>query len=293
MRPDLEILFRLIKRGLITQSLLARQVHRIEDMLAGLAEATLDSNARTRLTAEVYGARGEYKLDEMFSWEEEWFAEDLPAAPARILLGGAGSGREVRYLAEKDYQIVAFDPAESFVAHARKHIDCPECRAFLCGSYEDLAFGKGERVRKLQNEIERHAPYQAVVLGWGSFTHVSSVEARRALLDRLRELCPHGPVLLSFWMRTESSEMRKSRAWRLGWKLGNALTRKRPDDAVVDPGDFFVGNAGFGHFFTLKEFEQLASRAGYRLARAPGGKYAGTFPHATLVPASDTGCGQG
>ena len=46
----------------------------------------------------------------LFDWEETWFAQDLPPAPARILVGGCGWGREVRALKDRGYSVVGFDP---------------------------------------------------------------------------------------------------------------------------------------------------------------------------------------
>ena len=79
----------------------------------------------------------------MFEWEEKWFSSDLPPPPARILLGGAGSGREIRHLARHEYRIVAFDPVHSFVRHGRSRLQSDQCEAFLTGSFEDLAIHDG------------------------------------------------------------------------------------------------------------------------------------------------------
>lgn len=284
----MELFFRFIKHGLLAQYFLARQANRAGDLLAGVAEAMLSPELRTRLTAEIYGARGTYKLDEMFKWEEEWFASDLPPAPAKVLVGGAGSGREVKHLVKRNYQVVAFDPAESFVRNARPRLRHPGCLGLYRGSYEELARDCRNGGEGSLKPVFEQAPYDAVVLGWGSFTHVNSSQARLGLLQCLYALCPRGPVLLSFWMRTEDSELRKSRAWALGFRIGSMLAGRKANHAAVDPGDFFLGNCGFGHYFTLAEFEQLAREAGYEIAQAPGGKYSGTFPHATLVPGKAT-----
>ena len=279
-----ELLLKIVKHGLVLQAFYARQFRRLEDLLAGVSMAALNAENRGRLTAAVYGARKDYKLEGMFPWEEKWFSSDLPAPPVKILLGGAGSGREIRHLAQLGYRIVAFDPVPSFVQHGRRRLQSNQCDVFLVGSFEDLAAPADEAARTFQDNIKARGPYDAVVCGWGSFTHVSTDTHRRSLLQQFNLVCPDGPVLLSFWMRGEESQIRKGRAWELGWKLGRLLANRKDATEPPDPGDWFLGNAGFGHFFTLEEIEELASSTGYELSRSPGGSYVGTFPHATLRP---------
>jgi len=278
-----ELLLKILKNGLVLQSFHARQFRRLEDLLAGMSMAALNPENRGRLTTAVYAARKEYKLEGMFAWEEKWFSSDLPPPPARILLGGAGSGREILHLVRHGYRIVAFDPVPSFVRHGRSRLQSGQCEAFLVGSFEDLATPDDQTARAFWNDIHARGPYDAVVCGWGSFTHVSTDAHRRSLLRQFKRACPNGPVLLSFWMRGEDAQIRKGRAWRLGWKLGRLLANRKAT-AEPDPGDWFLGNAGFGHFFTLEEIGELAANTGYELSRSPGGSYVGTFPHATLHP---------
>ncbi len=47
-------------------------------------------------------------------WEQDLVA-NLPAPPARVLLGGAGAGREAYALEALGYTVVAFDPAKRLV----------------------------------------------------------------------------------------------------------------------------------------------------------------------------------
>jgi len=257
----------------------------MEDLIAGVSMAALDTENRRRLTTAVYGARKDYKLEGMFEWEEKWFSSDLPAPPAKILLGGAGSGREIHHLSRLGYRIVAFDPVPSFVHHGIGRLQPNQCEAFLVGSFEDLASPSKEAARAFENDVKDLSPYDAVVCGWGSFTHIGTDVQRISLLKQFKKVCPNGPVLLSFWMRGEDAEIRKGRAWKLGWKIGRLLANQMDAIEPPNPGDWFLGNAGFGHFFTLEEIKELAATTGYELSRSPGGTYIGTFPHATLRPA--------
>ena len=266
------------------QAFWSQQTQRIEQMLGGFALGALDTDERAALTSALYDARGDYKLEELFEWEEAWFEVDLPKPSTKILVGGAGSGREVKHLLAQGYQVVAFDPAHSFVLHARKNLANDDLLGFFTGGYEDLLGGEKDSGRTFRSEIKGQAPYDAILLGWGSLTHTSTPQARLELLRQLKKLCPSGPVLASFWMMGDDSQRYRSRAWRIGWRAGRLLTRQGQPEVDEASGDEFSMRSGYGHFFTLPELTELASWAGYQITRSPKGAYAGVFPHMTLRP---------
>ncbi len=259
--------------------LAANQLQRVEGVLGGLTLAALPPRKLNALTARLYAVRGRYHAEGLFGWEERWFADDLPPAPARILVGGAGSGREVKALLGLGYEVVAFDPAPSFVARARRHLRGDGMRAFTCGGYEDL-ITSGHALKEL---VDGHAPYDAILLGWGSFTHMPVPAERRELLARVASLCPAGPTLLSFWLRREGSERDRGRAFSLGWRVGGLLSGRAQDEGP-DPGDQVMTRCGYGHWFTVSEIAELAAAAGLQLHRAPS--LAQPYAHATLRPST-------
>src|SRR5262245_56525850 len=65
----------------------------------------------------AYSAGSSYKpgasnyRKKLFEWEERAICDFFPPAPARILVGAAGGGREPLALIEKGYSVVAFEPA--------------------------------------------------------------------------------------------------------------------------------------------------------------------------------------
>jgi SAM-dependent methyltransferase len=236
-----------------------------------------DDDVRRGLTAAVYGSMGGYREEGLFDWEKSWFEEDLPTAPARVLVGGAGTGRELRHLAAAGYEQVAFDPVQGFVERARRIADGSSCLAVLQGAYEDLADPAGAGAARFAAEVERFSPYDAVLLGWGSLTHVTTARHREGLLAALRRLCPAGPVLASFWMRAEGEAAAEGRAARLGRRLGRIIGGR--DDAPLDGGDRFLSHCGFAHSFTEAEIRDLARHAGYTVRRLGAGPH--TYPHVT------------
>src|SRR5262249_22445928 len=128
----------------------------------------------------------------LFGWERR--ALDAPVFPrsGRVLIGAAGAGRELCALVERGFSVVAFDPCAPFADAARKA--APRDGATVVqASYEDLVDaveGRGGPLELLRAE----PPFDAVVLGWGSFSHVMPASARLALLRALRVLAPRGPV---------------------------------------------------------------------------------------------------
>src|SRR5262245_29124446 len=69
-----------------------------------------------RFNVLAYGRLEAYQLGSsafrhLFPWEKNVVATYFPPPPARVLIGGAGGGREVLALAEMGYEVVAFEPS--------------------------------------------------------------------------------------------------------------------------------------------------------------------------------------
>jgi hypothetical protein len=238
-----------------------------------LAEALTEAELRA-LSVRLYGAllRPASAHEGLWDWESRWLPVALPPAPARVLVGGAGAGREAAALVARGYQVDALEPAAEVLAPLQAAVG--EGTA-VTATYEDLSRavldGAGGPAAAL---VGRH--YHAILLGWGSLTHVLAAREReRALLacDRLTD----GPILASFWMIDEAAQAAQvARATRLGRTLGKGLARLRLGGAspLGEP-------SAFGHAFTRDEVEALAARLG-RPLRWDGG--AGSYPHATFLP---------
>jgi hypothetical protein len=277
-----EILMRSLRRLLRLTAACSRRAGRLQAFVSGFMLARVRPEDRTRLTAEVYSSRGDYTVQGMAEWEQQWFQEDLPRPPARILLGGAGSGREMLHLSGMGHEVIAFDPAPSYVKAARGRLDGKVCRDFLLGSYEDLSDPQSEDARTFAKEVAEWAPFDAVVLGWGSIIHISTEAGRKSLLETLHTLCPRGPVLISFLVRKEGSA--EEQATRLGFRAALLLRPRPTGPPRLDPGDRIDGVIGYSHYFSFQEFALLAAGAAYRVTRARFSHRPGTFPHATLRP---------
>jgi hypothetical protein len=266
-----------VKSLLRAQATLETLTSRTGNFIAGLSLGLLDNRALGRLTIAAYDQRGTYAFSSISDWEESWFERDLPAPPVRILVGAAGSGREVNYLEEVGYHVVAFEPAINFVQNAN--------RAGLLrqpmhvGSYQDLLDNSSDLSRSLALE----PPFDAVLLGWGSLTHVPGQPTRTELLRRLRRLCPHGPLLASFWLKEGAAQPTRPKTRKMGERLA-AMLGGNAQHAEMD---VVSGRTGYAHWFTEAELLELARDSGYFLKTGTATIDSTTYPHVTLWPVQE------
>ncbi len=198
---------------------------------------------------------------------------------SRVLVGGVGGGRELSGLCEMGCRIVAFDPSPALTDAASRvgeRLGIPVYRA----SYEDFVEAEARRDGPLARLL---GPHDAVVLGRGSFGHLTHDAQQLALLRALRRSSPEAPVLLSFETRSADDQ-------------GESLTVRRALRAVfgrvggqpVPAGLRYDTRRGFVYQFTEPELLDLSRRAGYRVAvfeRSPYALRGGRPPaHAVLVP---------
>lgn len=262
---------------------LSLQLNHIDRIVAGFSLAVLDGRGKSLLTTSIYNSKKDVIDKGLFDWEVEWFANDLPKSPAKILTGGSGNGREVKALLKMGYSVVAFDPAKTAVNAARQEIVDKNCLGYFVGSYEDLALdipGGSD----LHNNVQSFAPYDAVILGWGSFTHLSDRQTRISLIKKMAELCPHGPVLLSFWLRDDNTTVERGRSWRLGYRVGCMINRNKSTADLPPQGDDITVHAGYGHFFTMEEIDHLIEQCNYMASTNAKVSYLKSYPHLTITP---------
>jgi hypothetical protein len=253
---------------------------RTELLLAGLsADAREAVNAAVFSAEDTYAPGGPTFAHGLFAWERAAFATTPFPSSGRVLLGGAGGGRELAGLSALGYEVTAFEPApalaEALAAVAARH---PGSHA-VCASYADLvraARGDGGPLAAIVG-----APYDAVVLGWASLSHLTDPAARAALLAALPAIAPGAPVLLSY-LGPDDDGRANGRVERIRSPLRRGLALGLGRDAPA-PGVGFQPGAGFYQRFSAGEIEALAAGAGYTAVlheREP-------YPHAILAPRSE------
>lgn len=195
------------------------------------------------------GGRG--FVGRLFAWEESVTSRYFPRAPARLLIGGTGGGREALAWAARGYEIVGFDPSASLARSMAAAGSNLPVRTFL-GRYETLPhvtpLDGGETV-----DLRRLAPFGAAIFGMGSYSHLRSGSTRIDALRAMGELTD-GPVLVSFPVHQPLGQGAPTRLGRLGGALGFRQT-----------GDAFSPELGFYHSSTPSEIEADVLAAGLTL----------------------------
>lgn len=213
----------------------------------------------------------------LHQWERKAIAEPPFPQAGRILLGGAGGGRELIQLCRRGYDVVAFEPSEELCEGARQAISSFPNSALVRASYRDLVAVAQEHGGPLASHV-LNTSFDAVLFGWGSFNYMFTEVDRRELLCATRTIAPKAPLLLSFWMVQNAEDGRLDRLRphirRICKLLGAPSARC--------PGDAFWPWAGFMHHMSQGEIAAAAGASGYRILyfRASGASY----PHALLMP---------
>jgi hypothetical protein len=233
-------------RALLTVDRLVVRAHDLEAGLRDeLAWACVPPSLREEVTASIYGADRGYGPGGgvfergFFPWEARLLARaDVPQR-GRVLLGGAGGGREIAALREHGYQVTAFEPSGPLaVAAAAVAARLPGARV-LEGAYADL--GPAVRGEGRLASLRDDAPFALVLLGWRSLSHVLAEGARVALFVALTELAPQAPVIASYLPRRAVHVGRTRRVLRRALGALGAPTQAPPDAAFIPAAGFAVG----------------------------------------------------
>lgn len=247
----------------------------VAERLARLVAAVRDESAmawvppsdRARLTSLLFDRQRTYAPGGrtfslgLFGWEDEMLAPPFPRT-GRILIGGAGGGREAMALIARGYEVVAFDQARELVLAGAPTVEAAG-GSLLCASYDDVVRAAAGEPTPLGNVFE--TPFDGVLLGWGSLSLVVSDAERLSLLRALRALAPTAPVALSFDEPVDP-EIPGSRVARARAAVRRLYTRL---EAPGYSGERmrYAAWAGILRESTLAEVGAIARAAGYEVAK--------------------------
>ena len=213
----------------------------------------------------------------LFDWERRAITEP-PFPPAgRILLGGAGGGRELVQLCRMGFDVVAFEPSGQLCEGARRAVSSSPNSAVVRASYRDLVTAAQEHTGPLAAHV-LDASFDAVLFGWTSFDYVFTELDRQDLLCATRMIAPKAPLLLSFSMLRDAENGRLDRL-RPGIRRVCALLGS---PSARHPGDVFWPWVGFIHLTSQGELEAAAAGSGYRILYFR--PFSALYPHALLMP---------
>jgi hypothetical protein len=219
-----------------------------------------------------------YNRSGLFAWEAE-AVEGYFGDARRLVLIGAGGGREVLALAKMGYTVDGYECNPALVSTAA---------TLLAGEYgtstSDRVSGESEGATVLAGEIGGPAPlprragaasvallardevpatgdpYDGAIMGWSAYMLIPGSERRIRFLRRLRALMSDGaPLLLSFYTR-DGDPPRLRRIARTANALRRLLCRE-----PVDLGDDLAPNRV--HHFTEPEVTRELREAGFTLLR--------------------------
>jgi hypothetical protein len=278
--PDLAAMARRDRPRTVTRYAAAR---RRKDKLVAIANALFDGfwlgmfdreslarfdelhydTRRERLGDEAYGYEDErWNVRGLLDWEAAVVQEYFPPG-ARVVVTGAGGGREVLALLERGYDAVGYEP------HPR-----------LVRAGAELLERRGYPQRLFVSPRDAFPPdaedCDAVVVGWGSYTLMPGRARRIDFLAGARARLPDGgPLLVSFFPRQGGD-----RLFRTVSRTANVVRRVRRSEPT-EVGDGLQPN--YVHWFTEDEIASELAAAGflveaihrrpygYAVARAGGG----------------------
>ncbi len=209
---------------------LIRLPHRLRSALVAATEAavlgTFDAARLDLLTANSYSrssyAEPEFLASGLQPWEEETLAQYFPPK-GRWLVTSAGGGRQVLALLAQGVEVTA-----------------TECEPGLAAALMGVTSGRADVLRLPPDELPP-GRFEAAVLGWGSYSHLTTRARRIGLLRRLcQQLVPGGPVLVSYLARASRPPTRRGRAVLAAATTLARITGVEPPElgASVETGKF-------------------------------------------------------
>jgi hypothetical protein len=237
-----------------------KSMNAVRTTAGGIFSTALTMPEMDAVTVDLYkGQTAQYgHLAGLHDWERDWYAAELPAAPARILVGAAGAGREVAGLLEQGYTVDAFEPTPTMASTCAQ---VPAVGVVVTAGFDEFCAAVLDDRTTAATPLAANR-YDAVVIGWGGLHHVVADQARDRLLRACCRLAPDGPVLASFhtkgaWLRAEAA----SRGRRLGARLGRRIARAR---GIGEPPDgvHFTWRIGFERPLDRDAVERLAQAIG-------------------------------
>lgn len=245
----------------------ARGLHWLANRLNGAVKRTVTVDEARDITRWSYDRASSYKRAPtqrlgLHAFEKDAIDAFFPPPPAKLLVLGCGGGRELFALFNVGYTCVASEPASQLAAAA----------AALVGS------GAAVHVGGIEDCAQHNAdgPFDGVVVGWGAWGYLLRVEDRLAALQKLRRLCPTGPVLLSWQMlvNVPISDAGQQVGVPKGWTGAAAGDWRK--------GLRISSGRGIAAAISAKQIVNEAENTGYAVIL--DGTTQGRYPHAVLRP---------
>jgi hypothetical protein len=184
----------------------------------------------------------QWNLRGLFDWERAAIDEHFPSS-GRIVVTGAGGGREVLALLERGYDAVGYEPHPRLVRAGA---------ALL----ERRGYGQRLFVSRRDAFPAEVGACDAIIVGWGSYNLMPGRRRRIEFLRGARACLPaDGPLLVSFFAREGGERLLATVS-----KTANLLRHIRRSEPT-EVGDSL--NPNFVHLFTDEELTSELEAAGF------------------------------
>ncbi len=194
-------------------------------------------------TNEIYGSE-DHNHRGLFAWEKQ-VIHDYFKPSQRILLLGAGGGREIAALRSLGYEIDGFECNPQLVERANRLLK----KANLV---PDVRWAPRDQ------SPQESKKYDALIIGWGVYTLIAGKQQRIKLLKQLRDqIREEGPLLLSFFHRQNPDWQ-----FKVVVAIGN-ISRRLLGREHLDLGDVIDPN--YQHYFTREEILAELTEGGFNL----------------------------
>ncbi|MDQ3721876.1 MAG: class I SAM-dependent methyltransferase [Actinomycetota bacterium] len=185
----------------------------------------------------------EYNLAGLYGWETAAIEAHFRPG-SRVVVTGAGGGRELIALLQRGYDAVGYEPNPRLVSAGAALLRAREAENRLRACDRDAFPARTPRC-------------DAVVVGWGSYTLIAGRARRIAFLRGARRALPAGaPILCSFLMRTDTRYFRIVAGTARVVRLLRRAERPELGDTV---------NENYVHCFTREEIESELTAGGFRV----------------------------
>ncbi len=222
----------------------------IESLWVGFWLGILKRNILTKFGELHYNNVERYFNDDhnkkpLFNWEKnaiEFFFKECRS----IMVIGAGGGREVYNLEKMGFDVDGFECNEKMCEYANMFLS-------RMGMKSKVIFVEHDKVPVTTRK------YDAVIVGWGAYTHIKGTHKRHLLLKDIYELLNiNGKVLISFLKA-------KSYFLKLGliFKWGNFWARIFRNEKI-EKGDTLLPYH-YGHYFYKAEIENELNSVGFEM----------------------------
>ncbi len=183
----------------------------------------------------------------LMDWERD-IVERFIAPDARVLIVGAGSGRDVIPLVERGCEVTGVDPASKALNVARRALRDRQLTATLIDGYFE--------------DVDLTGPFDVVVFSYFSYSYIPQSRRRVHALRKAASLSTSGGRIVVSYPRLPPPHPALIR-------IGRATAALFRRDWRLEPGDHISvhGGAlrGFAHSFAEGEIERETAAAGLEI----------------------------